>query len=113
MEVYLNRLAENGIILFHISNDFYNLRSVIKSTSRALNLFGAMNPIVGRERLKKYENTSNCVAVARNPMRLRPLMDRGWRLFSEKDGLSRVNPWTDDYINILAPLIEKMKRGAV
>jgi len=113
MEVYLNRLTENGVILFHISNDFYNLRSVIKSTSRTLNLFGAMNPIVGRERLKKYENTSNCVAVARNPMRLRPLMDRGWTLFSEKDGLSRVRPWSDDYINILAPLIEKMKRGAV
>jgi spermidine synthase len=113
MEVYLNRLAENGVILFHISNDFYSLRPVIKSTSQALNLFGAMNPIVGRERLKNYENTSNCVAVTRNPMRLRPLTDRGWRVFSEKDGLSRVRPWTDDYINILAPLIEKMIRGAV
>jgi spermidine synthase len=113
IEVYLNRLAEDGIILFHISNDFYNLRPVIKSTSQALNLFGAMNPIVGRERLKKYENTSNCVAVARNPVRLRPLMGRGWTPFSEKDGLSKVSPWTDNYINILAPLIEKMKRGAV
>ena len=113
MEVYLNRLAENGVILFHISNDFYNLRPVIKSTSQALNLFGAMNPIVSREKLKKYENTSNCVAVARNPMRLRPLIDRGWTLFSEKDGLSKIRPWTDDYINILAPLIERMKRGAV
>ena len=113
MEVYLKRLAEDGVILFHISNDFYNLRPVVKSTSQALNLFGAMNPIVSRERLKKYENTSNCVAVTRNPMRLRPLIDRGWRRFSEKDGLSRVRPWTDDYINILAPLIEKMKRGVV
>jgi spermidine synthase len=113
MEVYLKRLAEDGVILFHISNDFYNLRPVIKSTSRALNLSGAMNPIVGRERLKKHENTSNCVAVARNPVRLQPLIDRGWRLFSEKDGLSTVKPWTDDYINILSPLIEKMERGAV
>jgi hypothetical protein len=40
-------------------------------------------------------------------------MDRGWTSFGEKDGLSKVRPWTDDYINILAPLIEKMKRGAV
>jgi spermidine synthase len=113
MEIYLNRLTENGVILFHISNDFYNLRPVVKSTSQALNLFGAMNPIVGRDKLKKYENTSNCVAVTRNPMRLRPLIDRGWRPFSEKDGLSKVKPWTDDYINILAPLIEKMRRGVV
>jgi hypothetical protein len=45
-------------------------------------------------------------------MRLRPVIDRGWRPFSEKDGLSKVRPWTDDYINILAPLIEKKKRGA-
>jgi hypothetical protein len=51
--------------------------------------------------------------LARNPMRLRPLIDRGWTLFSEKDGLSKIKPWTDDYINILAPLIERMKSGAV
>jgi hypothetical protein len=73
----------------------------------------SFSTIVSRERLKKYENTSNCVAVTRNPVRLRPLIDRGWRPFSEKDGLSKVRPWTDDYINILAPLVEKMKRGAV
>jgi spermidine synthase len=112
MEVYLKRLAEDGVILFHISNDFYNLRPVIKSTAQALHLFGAMNPIVGREKLRKYENASNCVAVSRNPMRLRPLIDRGWTPFSEKDGVSRVQPWTDDYINILTPLIETTKRGA-
>lgn len=107
IEVYLNGLAKEGIILFHISNDFYNLRSVIKSTSSALKLSGIMNPIVGREMLKKYQNTSNCVAVARNPMRLRPLIDRGWIMFSEKDGLPEVKPWTDDYINILTPLLKK------
>jgi spermidine synthase len=107
IEVYLNKLAEDGIILFHISNNFYNLRPVIKSTSMALKLYGIMNPFVKKEMLKKYQNTSNCVAVTRNPMRLQALIDRGWVMFSEKDGLPKVKPWTDDYVNILSPLIKK------
>ena len=38
IEVYLSRFAEDGIILFHISNQYYDFRPVIKSTSEALRL---------------------------------------------------------------------------
>lgn len=105
MEVYLSRLAKDGIILFHITNRYYDLRSVIKSTSRQLNLSGVMNIKVSQTQLPPNGAPSVCVALSRNPENLKPLLARGWVAFGEGDGLNECSPWTDDYINILAPLV--------
>jgi hypothetical protein len=104
ISTYLDRLSENGIILFHISNRYYDLRPVLKSTAATLGLSGAMNDRAkgGKERV--YYRSSQCVVLAVNPMRLRLLIDRGWRAFGKGDGLKDVAPWTDDYINVLASL---------
>jgi hypothetical protein len=108
MEIYLSRLAEDGIILFHISNRYYELRPVIKATAGGLNLAGAMNVPPTRDKLKPYENATWCVVLSRNEERLRPLLTRGWKLLGKDDGLNAVTPWSDDYINILAPLWENV-----
>jgi hypothetical protein len=110
-EIYLSRLAEDGIILLHISNRYYDLRPVVKSTVGTLKLFGAANRIVEKETLEKYQNPANWVAVARNRTRLQVLIDRGWVVMGEGDGLSKVKPWTDDHMSIVVPLIEMMKRN--
>ena len=109
MEIYLSRLAQDGVILFHVSNRYYELRPVIKSTSAGLNLYGAINVPATRDKLKYYQNASWCVALARNPARLQPLVDRGWVRLGKDDGLNGSASWTDDYINILAPLIENIR----
>jgi hypothetical protein len=109
MEIYLSRLAENGVILFHVSNRYYELRPVIKSTSAGLNLFGAINVPATRDKLKYYQNATWCVALAKDPERLQPLVNRGWIRLGKDDGLTGIAPWTDDYINILTPLIENLK----
>lgn len=109
IEIYLGRLEENGVILFHVSNRYYELRPMIKSTSAGLNLYGAINVPVTRDKLKYYQNASWCVALSRNPARLQPLVNRGWVRFGKDDGLNGSAPWTDDYINILAPLIENLR----
>ncbi len=109
MEIYLSRLAENGVILFHISNRYYELRPVIKSTSRSLKLAGVINVPPTSDKLKTHENATWCVVLARNPERLQPLLSRGWKLLGKDDGLNETAPWSDDYINILAPLIENLK----
>jgi hypothetical protein len=112
VEVYLNRLADNGILLFHISSRYYDLRSVIKSTAAVFNLQGVMNPVENQGRLEKYQKPTRCVALARERLRMQPLIDRGWVPFGERDGLSGVKPWTDDHINILIPLMEALKKGS-
>ncbi len=109
MEIYLSRLAQDGVILFHVSNRYYELRPVIKSTSAQLNLYGAINIPATRDKLKHYQNASWCVALARNPARLQPLVNRGWVRLGKDDGLNGSASWTDDYINILAPLGENIR----
>ena len=109
IEIYLSRLTKDGVILFHISNRYYELRPVIKATSSGLKLYGAINVPPTRDKLKAYENATWCVVLARNPERLQPLLDRGWKLLGNDDGLNEAAPWTDDYINILSPLIGNIR----
>ncbi len=104
MQGYLNRLAKNGIILFHISNRYYDLKPVMKSTSRQLKLYGAMNTQVSQAKLPPNGAASECVVLALDPVALKPFLARGWVPFGEGDGLDESAPWTDDYINILHPL---------
>jgi len=109
IEIYLSRLAPGGIILFHVSNRYYELRPVIKSTARELGLHGAINTPLNRDRLKPYQSSVWCVALARDPGDLQPLLKLGWVRLGGHDGLNDVAHWTDDYINILAPLGENLE----
>jgi spermidine synthase len=111
IEDYLNRLDENGLILFHISNRYYDLRPIIKSISSQLKLFGLISPPIKKgKKLEEFYNESLCVVLARDPVILNSLINRGWIMFNDKDGLPEVTPWTDDYINILIPLMIKTKK---
>ncbi|MFW9942196.1 MAG: spermidine synthase [Candidatus Thorarchaeota archaeon] len=111
IEDYLSRLNDDGLILFHISSWYYDLRPVIKSISSQLMLFGATSPpIEEKKKLEGYQSNSICVVLARDPDIFSPLIDRGWIMFNDKDGLPKVTPWTDDYINILVPLMLQTKK---
>lgn len=103
IEVYLNHLSPKGFLVFHISNRYYDLRPVLKSVSTELNLCGAVNDPYNKS-LKGYQSVSFYVALARDSKQLKPLLARGWKLFSENDGLKNISPWTDDHINVLALL---------
>jgi spermidine synthase len=109
MEIYLNGLAEDGVILFNISNRYYHLRPVIKATASMLNLSGVVNNMASKGKLEGYQTPPNCVVLAKNPKRLQTLVDQGWIMFSKKDGLGHVRPWTDDYIDVISPLAEIIK----
>jgi predicted O-methyltransferase YrrM len=109
MKIYLDRLAPHGVILFHVSNRNYELRPALKSTAQQLNLFGVRNVPIEKENLKPFQNSTKCMVFARNPERLEPLLARGWVKLGEEDGMKSMAAWTDDYINILDPLIENVR----
>jgi len=109
LEIYLDRLAENGIILFHVSNRFYELRPVIKAIGTQLHLYGAVNFPAARNQLKAYQSPAKCVVLTRNPRNLRQLLNRGWQPFGRDDGLRDTLPWTDDYTSVFFPLVEKIR----
>jgi len=109
MEIYLGRLAKKGIMLFHLSNRYYDLRPVVKATALELGLYGAMNRQDKKKQLNIYQKPTHCVALARRAEYLQPLIGKGWIALDGNDGLKEMSAWTDDYINIIAPLYEKLK----
>ncbi len=109
IEIYLNRLNNDGFILFHVSNRYYELRPVIKATTKLMKLHAVTNIPVERKYLKSYQLPSRCVVLANNLESLKPLLDRGWLMLDDDDRFNTVTAWTDDYINILAPLVENIR----
>ncbi len=109
MEVYLNRLAPDGLLLFHVSNRYYDLRPLLKAMGEKFRLHGAMNIPPPKAALGKYDCPAKCVVFARNAKNLQPLMKRGWVPLGKADGLPKAMPWTDDYINILSPLMARFQ----
>ena len=108
IEIYLERLDDNGVILFHVSNRYYELRPILKAVAEQMGLAGAVNVPTPKTELKANQSATWCVALSRRPDRLKKLVDRGWLPFGSGDGLRKATPWTDDYINILWPLWESM-----
>ncbi|OGS95885.1 MAG: hypothetical protein A3H31_00450 [Gallionellales bacterium RIFCSPLOWO2_02_FULL_57_47] len=107
LDIYLGLLAKNGILVFHISNRFYDLRPVLKAAAQMHGLAA-----VYTSRLVEPTNMMGTptlvVVMARHKERLAPLLEqKGWARMGEGDGLYVLHPWTDDYVNILAPLLAK------
>jgi hypothetical protein len=111
IEIYLNCLREDGLVLFHISNRYYDLGPVIKATSSELNLFGCFNIRSARPSLKKYDINPGCVVLAKKFQSLQPLLKHDWIAFGAADGLKKVSSWTDDYTNIIDPLLAQIMKS--
>jgi len=105
---YCEHLAHDGLLLFHISNRYYDLRPVIKATAETLRLHGAMNVIDRHKSLKSFERPSQCVVLSRTRRTLSPLLAQGWRPFGTQDGLPSVRPWTDDYADLITPILLRL-----
>jgi len=109
IQIYLERLNSDGVILFHVSNRYYELRPVIKAVAAQLGLSGAINVPTPKTALKSNQSATWCVVLARNPERLAALVKKGWIPLGPGDGLRAATPWTDDYINIMLPLRDGMR----
>ena len=107
MAVYLSKLADGGVLAFHITNRFMNLEPVVANLARDAHL-------VCRVRAERWADLSNAeraqgrvpshvVIMARRLEDLGPLAKADhWRTPSGRpDG--RV--WTDQYCDILGPLL--------
>jgi len=106
--ISMDSLAEGGLLLFHVSNRYYELRPLIKAVAQEMNLHGAFNTAVAKDQLRPEQIDTHCVALAVNRGSLQPLVETGWVLLGDDD-LKKMEPWTDDYINILEPLLEGIK----
>jgi len=102
---YLGRLKEGGAIVFHISNRYLELASVIAEVgaSHGLTTIVRRDDKVSPEDTRRNMYAGSLVAVvARSADDLSKLSVRpGWRI---QPASGSVRPWTDDYSNIIAAI---------
>jgi SAM-dependent methyltransferase len=104
LELYLRKLRPDGLLLFHVSSRFYDFNPVLKAAGDALGLHGAH--AWSSAPLEPLEMAARCYALARDPKRIAPLLALGW---TSDASVRPATPWTDDYVNVLAPLWSRLR----
>jgi hypothetical protein len=109
IQEYFEKIKPGGILVFHISSRYYDLRPILKTASRTLGLHGRFRD--SRERaLAAYESPSIVYVLARRPEALAAFVAQGWR-DPEGVDLPDTRLWTDDYVNPLMPLLAKLSES--
>ncbi len=102
LEIYLSKLRPDGVMAFHISNQYVDLAPVLGrlASDAGLACFEQFDDVVTKETLGKYP--SHWVAVARTPADLGSVAaDARWTGCKSNAG---TRGWTDDYANVTAVL---------
>ena len=98
MEMYLRKLAPDGLLVIHISNRYLALEPVLGNLERALGLvalkqFDFANGV-------PFKSGADLVVMARRKEALGPLAtDSRW---TPLNGVASVGTWSDDYSNVLS-----------
>lgn len=101
LAVYESRLAPDGVVLFHVTNRFLNLRPVLAALARDGGWSGAAKSTDPRG-ADEQRYFSSWVLLAKDAKRLAPYAKEGWtQLSSYGTGLA---PWTDDHASLLSAL---------
>ena len=108
LDGYLSRLTPDGMIVFHISNRFMELASVIEGAARARGLpayYNSLDPKYWNPDAANLDLRPHLAVVARSPGALRGLTaDPAWHRARAED----VSPaWTDDYSNFIGAIWRK------
>jgi len=105
LDIYLGRMNEEGILVFHISNRFYNLRPVLKAAAESHGLAAAYSTSRRSGNMRNLFFPQQVVIMAKSDVRLAELFAGGeWTPMGAGDGQPTFSLWTDDYVNMLAPL---------
>jgi hypothetical protein len=111
LEMYLSRLKQDGVVVFHVSNRYMALPGVVAAIAAARNALAYANWPGGDDwpiDMKEHRSPAQLVVVARNEKHLGETVSNGkWRPLVANPSVS---PWTDDYSNILGAIWRKFAR---
>jgi hypothetical protein len=102
LKLYLSKLSESGVLVFHISNRYLDLKPILGHLACDLDLVGLVQDDMklseAEEKAKKAPST--WTVMARRPPDLSRLAaDHRWKPLSESP---RSTLWTDDFSNIIS-----------
>jgi hypothetical protein len=104
LQLYLEKLDQHGVLLFHVSNRYLDLRPVLDALAKDANLVALTEDdlVVSDDALRGGKLPSRWVVMARCGDDLGPIArDPRWRALSTDKPLS---VWTDDFSNLFALL---------
>jgi hypothetical protein len=101
IQMYLSKLAPGGLLTFHVSNRYLELRPVLQAAARELSLAARyrQEDVTADVANRTGTITSIWVTLARTEDDLGPLAGRWNRLPQLRPGF---RTWTDDYSNLLS-----------
>jgi len=102
LQLYLDKLSPDGILAFHISNRYLDLKPVLAALASdgGLAALARDDLTVGREQTAQGKSPSQYVVMARNSDTLTPLAGRqGWHALRPQPG---IRVWTDQHSSILS-----------
>ncbi|HMK37116.1 MAG TPA: fused MFS/spermidine synthase [Desulfomonilaceae bacterium] len=104
LNLYLRKLRPNGIVAFHISNQYLKLDSVLANLAKSCGAPGCgMTQILTAEQERHSLGSSSAWGVvARREQDMKRLVEQaGWRRFHADPGK---RPWADDYSSLFSYL---------
>jgi protein-L-isoaspartate O-methyltransferase len=107
---YLDKLAPDGALIFHITNRNMDLRPVVAGSARAHGLTGGIRQIAaaGGGIRDTLTGTAMVAMVAReSPAMGAAGSAAGWQPLVVPEGF---RPWTDDYSNIIDPMMRRFRQ---
>ncbi len=107
IEIYLYRLKEHGVILFHVTNRYYDLRPVLKVTAKSLKMHVATKSTETTLGESAKPIRADYLALTADRLISQRLTNLGWINADRMDTAINCRVWTDDYINMLVPLAAK------
>ena len=102
MRLYMDKLTQDGLLVFHISNRYLDLKLILGDLAEALQLTALVNEnlAVPREDIEMGIWPSRWLVMAKNPDALKNLTkDPHWKSLR---GRPTKAVWTDDYSNVLS-----------
>jgi hypothetical protein len=104
VRLYLERLTDDGLLAFHVTNDYLDLGPVLGDEAQAAGLVGLIqyDADLSHEELRRGKTPSTWVVLARQMAAFGPLSSqRRWKPLTGRSG---ARAWTDDYSNVLGTL---------
>lgn len=112
MQLYFKKLKPDGILVFHVTNRFFDLENELAVTANALGYKALFKLNIGDDPKKLKEEgkslqlaiqSSKYVVITSNEAVQADLLERAtkWEVLTANEGWK---PWTDDYANILRSL---------
>lgn len=104
MDVYLSRLTSDGVLVFHVSNRYYDLIPVLKAAAAAKGLSVVANTPKTNTGYPLHIDPK-VVVMAWSQDRLDRLLSLGnWKLLDRNTEATKLEPWTDDHVSVLGAL---------